>query len=194
MSHRETEVKLKVPNPEALRGRLAELGFRAVRARHFESNYLYDFPDLRLGKAGCMLRLRVMNGQCVLTFKGAPALSRSYKTRSETETRVEDGERLKEIFERLQLNEVFRYDKYRTVYRRRGEVGPAVSLVVVYDETPIGNFAELEGPKRWIDEIARQLGYERREYITASYATLYRQECEKRGEKPRSMVFRAHKS
>lgn len=194
MAHRETEVKLRVPNPEALKRRLAELGFRTVGARQFESNDLYDFPDMRLSKAGCMLRLRFVNDQCVLTFKGAPALSRSYKSRSETETRIEDGERLKEIFDRLQLKEIFRYEKYRTVYRRQDEAGSALSPVLTYDETPVGHFVELEGPKCWIDEVARQLGYQRREYIAASYAALYRRHCQERGEEPGNMVFHSHKS
>jgi adenylate cyclase class IV len=46
MKHRhETEIKLAVRDAKELRRRLAELGFRAVLARHFESNYLFDFPD-----------------------------------------------------------------------------------------------------------------------------------------------------
>ena len=43
---------------------------------------------------------------------------------------------------------------------------------------PSGNYLELEGPQRWIDEVARQLGYSRREYITESYAALYRKKCQ----------------
>lgn len=194
MRHRETEIKLEIREPGALKRRLVELGFRPVGARYFESNRLYDFPDLRLHKAKCLLRLRFVDGQCLLTFKGPPALSPSYKIRKEIETGVEDGRGLMEIFQELRLREVFRYDKYRTRYGRRDEAGHVVSPKVVYDETPIGDFVELEGARRWIDTIARQLGYERRDFITASYATLYRQKCEEKGEKPAHMVFCASKS
>ena len=45
-------------NARTLKRRLAEVGFRQVRARHFETNYLFDFPDLRLLKANCLLRVR----------------------------------------------------------------------------------------------------------------------------------------
>src|SRR5438552_9416135 len=44
---------------------------------------------------------------------------------------------------------------------------------VVVDETPIGNFAEIEGPPRWIDATAKKLGVGRRDYITQNYAALF---------------------
>jgi len=44
---------------------------------------------------------------------------------------------------------------------------------VVVDETPIGNFAEIEGPPDWIDKIARDLGVTPADYITETYAALF---------------------
>jgi adenylate cyclase class 2 len=41
------------------------------------------------------------------------------------------------------------------------------------DETPIGNFAEIEGPPEWIDTLARDLGVSQRDYITETYAGLF---------------------
>ena len=208
----EIEIKLEVRDPRALKRRLTEMGFRRVKARHFESNRLLDFPNLRLRKAQCLLRLRFADGKCLLTFKGAPARSRHYKVRTELETEVEDGEGLKEILESAGLREVFRYDKYRTEYapgagrknagrpegavgRRRGPTRPAPGRgELVYDETPIGNYLELEGPKRWIDEVAGWLGYERPDYIALSYAALYHQKCREQGKRPAGMVFPARKS
>ena len=159
MKHRhETEIKLVVKNPKELRWRLAELGFRPVLARHFESNYLFDFPDQRLRKSRCLLRLRFTHDQGLLTFKGAPVQSRDYKIRREIETHVEDGHRLGEILHNLGMREVFCYEKYRTIYAPRGKGDVTDAPHLVYDETPVGNFLELEGPQRWIDEVARQLG------------------------------------
>jgi adenylate cyclase class 2 len=136
--------------------------------------------------------LRFAGKRGVLTFKGAPLHSHEYKIRKEIETGIEDGDRLREILESLGLREIFRYDKYRTVYRftRSG----AGTSTLAYDETPIGNYLELEGSRRWIDGVARQLGYRRADYITASYGALYRQKCLQRGEKPENMVFPAHES
>jgi adenylate cyclase class 2 len=41
------------------------------------------------------------------------------------------------------------------------------------DETPIGNFGEIEGPPRWIDGVARRLGIAPQQYITQTYAALF---------------------
>ena len=208
----EIEIKLEVRDPRALKRRLAEMGFRRVKARHFESNRLLDLPNLALRKAQRLLRLRFADGKCLLTFKGAPARSRHYKVRTELETEVENGEGLREILERAGLCEVFRYDKYRTEYapgagrknavrpegavgRRRGPTRRAPERCkLVYDETPIGNYLELEGPKPWIDEVAGRLGYERPDYITLSYTALYSQKCREQGKRPANMVFPARKS
>jgi len=165
-----------------------------VLARHFESNYLYDFPDKWLRKSRCLLRLRFARDRGLLTYKGTPLASRDYKIRREIETYVDDGHRLREILLLLGLNEVFSYEKFRTIYAPRGKRDVAEAPHVVFDETPIGNYLELEGPQRWIDEVARQLGYARSDYITDSYATLYRQKCAAAHATPGNMIFPHHES
>ncbi len=205
----EIEIKLEVRDPKAVKRRLRELGFRRVKARHFESNRLFDFPDDALGRARCMLRLRRAKGRTIVTFKGAPARSRRYKVRTEVETEVKDSRRLEEILKTAELREVFRYDKYRTEYDlgleggegggQRGSVRRKLGArgedagrgTVVYDETPIGNYLELEGPKRWIDRVARQLGFGPQDYITLSYAALYYQKRREAGKRRENMVFPA---
>ncbi len=187
MPHRETEIKLEVRDPRELRRRLRKFGFDTVRARHFERNLLFDFPDRRLRRAQCLLRLRWVGREALLTFKGAPLRNSRYKVRREIETTVEAGAGLVEIFRALGLREVFRYEKYRTVLalssRKRG------GAELVYDETPVGDYLELEGPRRWIDRVASRLGYGPNDYITLSYATLYLEKCRARGVKPGNMVF-----
>ena len=190
MQHRhETEIKLVVKDPREVRGRLKELGFRAIHARHFESNYLFDFADQRLRKSRCLLRLRFAGNKGILTFKGAPVRSRDYKIRREIESPVEDGHQLREILTNLGMREVFSYEKFRTVYAPRGKAEVSEAPNLVFDETPIGNYLELEGPQRWIDEVARHLGYTRQEYITESYASLYRKQCLEDGKTPGNMIF-----
>jgi predicted adenylyl cyclase CyaB len=171
----EIEVKLEIPNPRVLKRRLAELGFRAVRPRRFESNRLYDYGDSRLRKAGWVLRLRFIDdGHCFLTLKCGAVASRLYKIRPEIETEVKDGRQLAAILEGLGLRETFCYEKYRTVYGRKLALDSSSrSGQLAYDETPFGNFIELEGSKHWIDSMAREMGYQRADYITVGYPTLY---------------------
>lgn len=193
MPKNETEIKLKVSSVRAIRRRLADLGFVIFERRHFERNFLFDFPDMRLRQSGSVVRLRHEGKRSVLTFKGAPIQSRDYKIRREVETEIADAGPMRAILESLGLREVFCYEKFRTTYApgRRSEI-PSGG-VVIFDETPIGNFLELEGPKRWIDAVARQLGFHRPDYISASYVSLYYAQRLEEGKKPGNMVFAAEK-
>jgi adenylate cyclase class 2 len=195
MKHRhETEIKLAVREAKEVRKHLSELGFRTVLGRHFESNYVFDFPDQRLRKSRCMIRIRFAGNRGVVTYKGAPLRSQDYKIRPEIETKVQDGHQLREILLHLGLQEVFCYEKFRTMFAPRGKGDATHAPHLVIDETPIGNYLELEGPQRWIDEVARQLGYTRKDYIRESYASLYRKKCQVEGTTPGNMVFPSRES
>lgn len=174
---REIEIKLKVKDPRSLKRRMRELGFRLLTPRLLERNALFDFRDGRLARAGCALRLRTAGRRQWLTFKGAARAKAKYKSRDEVETCVESAPALREIFLRLGLKETFEYNKRRTVYAQVKPGRPAKSRtqnLLVYDETPVGNFIELEGSPRWIDQTAARLGYTRKDYVTSSYVALYR--------------------
>lgn len=190
----ETEIKLAVRDLRALRRRLRELGFRTLAPRHFETNELFDFDDLRLWKARCLLRLRRVRGEWLLTLKGAPVASSRYKIRREVETRVEDGARLAEVLAAMGMRPAFRYEKYRTILVESVRAGKSGAPLLVLDETPVGNYLELEGPRRWIDRVAARLGYSPDDYITASYGALYREHCRRQGVPPTNMVFSRAKS
>jgi len=190
MRHRrETEIKLLARDRKQMRKRLAQLAFKVFKARHFESNYLFDFPDLRLCRSGCLLRLRFAGAESLLTFKGPPLRTRRYGSRREIETRVEDGALLQEVLKSLGLKSVFVYEKYRTIFAGANRAGFHGSPLVAYDETPIGNYLELEGPEKWIDKVASRLGYSPRDYITSTYLALYIQKCREEHRKPGNMVF-----
>lgn len=186
---RETEIKLPILQVGAICRRLKALGFRVVAPRRFECNQLFDFADQRLRTSRSLLRLRFIHGECLMTFKGPPLDSREYKVRSETETHIADGKAAREILRALGLRETFRYDKFRTTYARRRDWKRGHRPLVELDQTPIGAYLELEGPPRWIDAVARDLGYARSAYITASYAALYFEQCRQEGRRPHNMVF-----
>ena len=75
----------------------------------------------------------------MLTYKG-PAAAGKHKDREELEVETSDPSRLAEMLARLDFRPVFRYEKYRTEYRRGDEAGLAT-----LDETPVGAYLELEG-------------------------------------------------
>lgn len=182
----EIEIKLAVHDPRAVRRRLAELGFRRISRRRFERNLLYDFPDRRLRKEGSLVRLRFAGTRSLLTFKGRQIRQGRFKERPEIESRVSDGSETGRVLEALGLGVVFRYEKYRSLYRRPGD---RAHNEVTFDETPIGTYIELEGLRRWIDRVARALSYRRQDYISASYGRLYLEWCESHRREPSDMVF-----
>jgi adenylate cyclase, class 2 len=183
----ETEVKIRVPNPSALSSGLHAAGFAQSVARQFESNTIYDTQNRSVQNQGMLLRLRQIGDKGIITWKGRDEPG-PYKSRREVETTVGSIETLGQILAQLGLHPVFRYEKYRTEFidPRNG------AAVVTLDETPIGDFLELEGPGEWIDETAKQLGFSRQDYVLDSYARLYVADCERRGVEPSHMVFASH--
>lgn len=181
----ETEIKLAIPNVRAARKLLRSAGFGIERARVFESNVVFDTPRLSLRRASQLLRLRQAGKLTTVTYKGKPAIGR-HKSREELELAVPDATMMAAIFERLGYRPVFRYQKFRTEYRLERSPGLAT-----LDETPIGNFLELEGSPAWIDRMAKRMGFGDEDYITASYARLYLDWCRENRVTPGDMVFDA---
>lgn len=180
----ETEIKLRLPpDVSKIRGKLHGNGFRISVPRSLESNILFDHPKDPLGKQGKLIRIRRVAGAGVLTFKG-PSTSTRYKKRLELEIELSDPDIAEEIFKQLGYQPVYRYEKFRTEY-----VQPASEGKVLLDETPIGNFLELEGKPRWIDRSARLLGYSSADYITGSYGYLYMIYCREHDIQAKDMLF-----
>jgi adenylate cyclase class 2 len=167
----ETEIKFRVANVGELALRLREAGFRLETPRAFESNVLYDTPDRKMRGRTEILRIRSYAGRWTVTHKRLPDSGLGedrHKHRVETETEVSDGDTLAEVFLSLGLVAAFHYEKWRS------EWSDGTGHCVV-DETPIGNYAELEGPADWIDRAAANLGVSSVDYITLSYGRLFEQ-------------------
>lgn len=181
----ETEVKIRISEAGQLQEKLQQRGFRLHAARQFEANTLYDTSDKSLRRSGVILRLRESGDKSILTWKGA-AGDGPFKSRAELETRVESLDAMRQILERLDYEAAFRYEKFRTEYVESGNPDEGVLTI---DETPIGNFLELEGSGDWIDRKAKELGFSRKDYILSSYGALYLDDCKRRGVQPTDMVF-----
>ena len=164
-SNKEVEIKFRISNLRDLKERMQRAHFRLHTPRTHEMNTLYDLPGNPLRRRGDLLRLRKYGSEWVLTHK-AKGRDGRHKTRAETETKVADGKQMEGILQALGYLPTFRYEKFRAEWE--GGKGH-----VVVDETPIGNFGEIEGPGRWIDKTAGRLGIQRSDYITDTYAGLF---------------------
>jgi adenylate cyclase class 2 len=134
-----------------------------------------------------ILRIRTYAGRCLLTHKRLPDHGPgedTHKHRIETETEVSDGEALAQVFRSLGLVPAFRYEKWRTEWQD----GQGHCVV---DETPIGDFAELEGSPAWIDQAAERIGIAKASYITLSYGRLFDQWRQRHGSSAQDLTFAA---
>jgi adenylate cyclase, class 2 len=187
MSVIETEVKFAVKDGPALERRLKDFGFQEITPRTFERNILFDTPDRRLRSHQEILRVRRYGTQWVLTHKCLPGNldpAARHKQRVETETTVGDGEALATIFENLGYRASFIYEKWRTEYA--DGTGHCV-----LDETPIGLYAELEGPGDWIDATGKRLGVDPNEFMTLSYGRLFEEWQQRTGSPAEHLTFDA---
>ena len=183
----ETEIKFRVDDLPGLSSRLVLAGFTLQTPRSFEANVLYDTPTRQMRARTEILRIRNYAGRCIITHKRLPDVGPgedAHKHRIETETEVSDGSVLAQIFHSIGLTPAFRYEKWRTEWSD-GEGH------CVVDETPIGNFAELEGSPAWIDRIAALLGIVPGQYITLSYGRLFEAWRDQHGSSAQDLTFAA---
>lgn len=179
---KEVEIKFRVPALRTVKGKLRSAGFRLVTPRTHELNTLYDLPGGVLRNRKELLRIRKYGRAWTITHKSGTKRDR-HSSRIEIETPVADGRKMDAILRALGYSPSFRYEKFRAEWTDgKGHV--------VLDETPIGNFCEIEGPPRWIDQTARKLNVSPKEYITINYARLFTEWKAATGSSAMEMTFK----
>jgi adenylate cyclase class 2 len=180
--NQEIEIKFRVADLRELARTLRKAGFRVVTRRTHEMNTLYDLPGELLRGRQQLLRLRKYGPEWKLTQKAKKKTGR-HSSREELETVVADGKKMDLILRALGYAPTFRYEKFRAEWTDgKGQV--------VVDETPIGNFCEIEGPPRWIDATAKKLGVMPADYITKNYAGLFSEWKARTKNQAKEMTFK----
>jgi adenylate cyclase, class 2 len=193
MQNAEIELKCPIDDPTAFESRLRQLRFHLNTPRTFEQNTLYDTPARDLRAKRQILRLREYGGIHTLTHKRIDENAiepTRYKIRIETETTVSDPHAMAEIFAQLGYTPAFIYEKYRTEYSIYDPATNATPHLVI-DETPIGNFAELEGPTDWIDRTLIDLRIDPATCLTDSYGKLFLDWKQRTGSPAEHLTFAA---
>ncbi len=181
----EIEVKFRVHDPKALEASLLRRGFHCETPRTFERNILFDTPDRHLRATRQILRMRRYGERWVLTHKQTTphdSPDARHKERIETESVVEDGDAVGAIFTALGYAPTFVYEKWRSEW-----ADPQGHCVI--DETPIGQYAELEGPPEWIDRTLAALGVNQADVTTLSYGRLFELWQQQTGSAAQNMSF-----
>jgi adenylate cyclase class 2 len=180
----ETEIKIPVTDLAPIRRRLEQEDGRRIHGTQRENNVLFDTSEGALYTAGRALRIRTIEGRCLLTLKGPAVYRGGVKIRDELEVEIADAAVFDAILGELGFAAVVRYQKDRELWRM-GEVS------VCLDHTPMGDFVEVEGKPEAIDASARAIGLDPAAAVRGSYLRLwstYRQRHPEL-ELPTDMVF-----
>lgn len=178
----EVEVKLASPDLAVVREGLRAAGATLHTPLHDEVNDLYDDPQRTLSRSGRTIRLRRAAGHSILTYKGQARFQGGVKIREEREVEVSDAGEAEGILAGLGLERRFRYEKRREEWEFQG-------CVVALDQTPIGNFIEVEGDSASIRKVFVALDLDFTEAIPYSYAELYRRRRKDDPSLPPDMVW-----
>lgn len=179
----EIEIKFALKDRDSLVRKLRDLGAELLYPETFEDNIVLDRRG-ELRTKGALLRVRKFGRYALATYKGTAAYEGGVKKRDEVQTGVESFELAIQMFDALGFKPVFRYQKYREVWRLN-------QVEVVLDRTPIGDYFEIEGPLELIRHVASELGMNMDSGIRQSYADLYRQHRRTRADLGEHMVFPA---
>ena len=177
----EIEVKFPLRDRRELVHKLHDVGGTLLYPETFEDNIVLDRRG-ELRTKGALLRVRKFGKYSIATYKGPMSIEGGIKSREEVQTGVESFELAIQIFDALGYKPVFRYQKFREVWRVR-------ETEVVIDRTPIGEYFEIEGAMDRIRDLAGQLGMNMDQALRQTYADLYRQARRTRADLPENMVF-----
>src|SRR5213082_1300529 len=146
----EIEVKFPLRDRAELLRKLNDIGARQLYPETFEDNIVLDRRG-ELKTKGALLRVRKFGKYSLITYKGPMSMEGGIKSREEVQTGVESFELAIQLLDSLGFKPVFRYQKYREVWRFR-------DVEVVLDRTPIGEYFEIEGPMDVIRSVSADLG------------------------------------
>src|SRR5436309_15015292 len=115
-----TEIEVKFPLRDRLEltRKLHDLGGQRLYAETFEDNIVLDRRG-ELRTRGALLRVRKFGRFALATYKGPMSIEGGIKSREEVQTGVESFELAIKLLDALGFKPVFRYQKFREVWRVR---------------------------------------------------------------------------
>ncbi len=177
----EIEAKFYIARAAELQHRIESLGATLTAHRVYELNLRFDTADRELHQLGHVLRLR-QDTRARLTYKDAARVDAGALSRSELEITVSDFNVTRDLLEALGYQVAFIYEKYRTTYRLD-------TTELMLDETPYGDFLEIEGEPEGIRACAERLRLTWSTGIPDSYSALFERLRASRGLGFRDLTF-----
>ncbi len=184
-NYNETEIKLYVPDLQAVQQKLEAAGAELTAPRVYERNVRYDNKERTMTPHGMVVRLRE-DTRVRLTYKDDGTVTDGITSRFEAEVEVSDFDAMETILGKLGYTPYLIYEKYRTTYEIDG-------AEVVLDEMPYGNFVEIEGDIDAIERLISTLELSDAQRLEGSYSTLFERLRQKLGLKFTDLTFESFK-
>lgn len=167
MQQLEIEVKYYVRAHAEIKAALMQMGAQSG-GRAFENNLRFENAALHLTRNNAMLRLRQTQGRNIVTVKQhvEHEAGRSCKVFNEYETEVADFDTARKIFAVLGYMPFQIYEKFR-------ETLTLPDAKICLDETPYGNFVEIEADVAAIKQYTNQLALNWGQRIILSYLEIF---------------------
>jgi len=175
--HLEIEAKIKVENLEFYAERLKKLGGQ-FEHQCAQRDYFFDYPDRRLLRADCGLRLRQQiigeGEQIMLCYKGPREAASAYKRRQEIELAVASLAGGRGLLEALGFEVTIAFEKRRSQWRLD-------DCIVCLDQVvELGFFIEIEGPaEEAVAGVQGRLQLQDGSHLGDSYAVLLAEHLQK---------------
>ncbi len=132
----EVEIKVKIDDKDKVVEQLKKLGFKFIKKK-FQEDIYFNGIDRDFKETDEALRIRDEDGNFFVTYKGKK-IDKISKTREEIEVKIEDKEKMRQIFKKLGFKEVPPIRKIREIYRK-GDMEASIDEV-----EGLGLFLELE--------------------------------------------------
>lgn len=132
----EVEIKVKIDDKNKVVEQLKKLGFKFIKKK-FQEDIYFNGIDRDFRETDEALRIRDEDGNFFVTYKG-PKIDKISKTREEIEVKIEDKEKMRQIFKKLGFKEVPPIRKIREIYKKE-DIEASID-----DVEGLGLFLELE--------------------------------------------------
>jgi adenylate cyclase class 2 len=182
----EIEAKLKVESLVEVAAKVSELGGK-FQKKVLQKDYYFDYAAGSLISSDRCFRLRRQSTsnheEVILTYKGPKEKTR-LKKRQEINVVLEDADSAEKLAAALGYEKALSFEKKREIWQFD-------ECQVCLDELPLlGMFVEIEGPdEEKIARLQERLGLGKVPHIPKSYATLMREELERKGVTQREVFF-----
>lgn len=184
MQDKEIEVKIKVEDKKEIQKRLKKLGW-TIKDLVFQKTFQNDTPDYSLRSKGIFPRTRLESceGKGRVSsfaikinprgkFEGETP-NDDYFRRTEYSIEIEDAAEMSRMLEILGFEDVRIWEKYRQIWENKNNKEVEITI----DSLPFGDFLEIEGEEKSIEEMMKNLKIEKKERIPLPYWLVYKKWC-----------------